>query len=160
MTVSAADFRSVLGRWTTGVTVITTLRDGRPEGLTASSFSSLSLDPPLVLFCLDRAASTFDALTGTDCFAVNILAEDQSALSNRFASPEADRFAGLAWTQWETGAPILPGCVASLDCRREALHDGGDHVILTGRVLKLAVRSETASPLVYFRGSYRSLASV
>ncbi len=160
MPVDPADFRAVLGRWTTGVTVITAMLDGKPEGLTASSFTSLSLDPPLILFCLDRAASTFAALTQAESFAVNILAADQSQLSNRFASPDADRFADLEWTTWATGAPILPGCVASLDCRREALHDGGDHVIVIGRVMELAVRSDTADPLVYFRGGYRALQPV
>src|SRR3954471_13888482 len=113
-------FRNALGCFATGVTVITTVTDaGEPVGLTANSFSSVSLDPPLVLFCLGRNSQSFEAFTAAGRFAVNVLAEEQRDLSVRFSTAIGDRGEGVAWKTWETGAPILSGCLASLDCETE-----------------------------------------
>lgn len=156
-TVSPGDFRAVLGRYATGVTVVTTRApDGEPVGLTVNSFTSVSLDPPLVLFCLDRAAGSLPAFEAASGYAVNILSEDQAEVSNRFADPEAQRFTADGVAGWSTGAPILKHALAALDCAPYARYDGGDHVILVGRVLRTAVLDDGA-PLVYWRGAYRTL---
>lgn len=157
MSIDPSAFRAVMGHYATGVTVVTTRGpDDRPTGLTVNSFTSVSLDPPLVLFCLDRAAGSGPAFASSDCFAVNILGAGQSAVSARFADPVAPRFVDDGTTVWETGAPILTTALAALDCRVHARHDGGDHVILVGRVLRAAVMHD-APPLVYWRGGYHGL---
>ncbi|MEQ8818108.1 MAG: flavin reductase family protein [Thalassobaculum sp.] len=157
MPIDPSDFRAVLGRYATGVTIVTTRgADSRPTGLTVNSFTSVSLDPPLVLFCLDRAAGSGPAFAAADCFAVNILAAGQAQKSARFADPVAARFVDDGVTTWETGAPILSDALAALDCRVHARHDGGDHVILVGRVLRAQVMRDEA-PLLYWRGDYRGL---
>lgn len=158
MTIDPTAFRAVLGRYATGVAVVTT-RDqaGVPVGLTVNSFTSVSLDPPLVLFCLDRAAGSEPAFAASDCFAVNILGDDQCPVSMRFADPVAQRFVDDLTIRWETGAPVLTDALAALDCRMHARYDGGDHVILVGRVVRAEVLAD-ASPLVYWRGGYRALA--
>lgn len=158
MSIDPSAFRAVLGRYATGVAVVTTRGgDGRPCGLTVNSFTSVSLEPPLVLFCLDRDAGSGPAFAANDCFAVNILEAGQAALSARFADPVAARFVDDGTTVWETGAPILTAALAALDCRVHGRHDGGDHVILVGRVLRAEVIRDGA-PLVYWRGGYRGLA--
>ena len=129
---------------------------GKPHGVTVNSFSSVSLDPPLILFSLDRAASTFEHLTAASHFAVNILADDQTEVSRNFARTPGDRWSGVEFRSWDTGAPILAGALAALECDMHAQHDGGDHVIVVGRVRRLASRSEVM-PLIYFRGRYCSL---
>lgn len=155
--VSPGDFRAVLGRFATGVTIVTArAAGGEPVGLTVNSFTSVSLDPPLVLFCLDRTAGSLPAFEAAQGFAVNILGADQEAVSTRFADPEAARFSVDGVETWSTGSPILSDAVAALDCTVHARHDGGDHVILVGRVQRLAVMSE-GEPLVYWRGGYRRL---
>jgi len=157
MSIDPSAFRAVLGRYATGVTVVTTRgADNRPSGLTVNSFTSVSLDPPLVLFCLDRAAGSGPAFAASDCFAVNILAAGQTQVSARFADPVASRFVNDGIMVWETGAPILVDALAALDCRVHARHDGGDHVVLVGRVLRAEVIRD-APPLVYWRGDYRGL---
>ncbi|MGQ9369956.1 flavin reductase family protein [Azospirillum sp. A39] len=158
MTIDSRAFRNALGTFATGITVITTrCPDGTPVGVTVNSFSSVSLDPPLVLFCLGRESRSFDVLAHGTCFAVNVLAEEQQELSARFSrGDEQDRWEGIEVERWETGAPILRGCLANLDCTKEAVHDGGDHVILVGRVRRLGAR-EAGNPLLYFRGGYARL---
>jgi len=158
MAIDQRHFRDVMGTFATGVTIITTVVSGAPHGITANSFSSVSLDPPLVLFCLGRSSTNFDAFMETDNFAVNILSASQDKLSTHFAMFEGDRFDGTAWNAWETGAPILDGVISAADCVLEARHDAGDHVIIVGR----ALRAETvldAAPLLYHRGRYAALAS-
>lgn len=158
MDFDSRDFRSALGCFATGIAVITAQpADGHPVGVTVNSFSSVSLDPPLVLYCLGKASQSFDALAAAPGFAVNVLAEDQTELSVRFSrSALQDRFAGLSVTAGVTGAPILDGCLATLDCTREAVRDAGDHIIVIGRVRALASRE--GRPLLYFRGAYAELA--
>jgi flavin reductase (DIM6/NTAB) family NADH-FMN oxidoreductase RutF len=151
-------FRNALGCFATGVTVVTTVTDaGEPVGLTANSFSSVSLDPPLVLFCLDRASHNLGAFRAAGRFAVNVLGDDQRDLSVRFSTTIGDRWDGVVWERWETGAPVLNGCLAALDCETEAIHEGGDHVIIVGRVQRLAATTD-GKPLLYFRGNYATVA--
>lgn len=155
----ARAFRDALGCFATGVCVAST-RDaaGLPIGVTVNSFTSVSLDPPLVLFCLDRAADSLSAFLAADGFAISVLAADQRGVSANFAQrPTADRWAGLAAETLATGAPLIPGALAALDCRRHAVHDGGDHVILVGRVVALRSRAD-GRPLLYVRGAYGDLA--
>ena len=150
-------FRNALGCFATGVTVVTTVADnGDPVGLTANSFSSVSLDPPLVLFCLGRSSNNLDAFIASGRFAVNVLGDDQRDLSVRFSTTIEDRWDGVAWETWETGAPVLRGCLATLDCETEAVHEGGDHVIIVGRVKRLSSVPE-GKPLLYFRGNYATV---
>lgn len=157
--VPAETFRAVLGRFASGVAIATTIKpheDGQPVGVTVNSFTSVSLDPPLVLFCLKSQGSALPAFQAARLFAINLLGESQKELSGRFARNPHD-WTGLAWEVWETGAPVLPGSLATLDCRLETIHAGGDHEILIGRVLRLENRSDEA-PLVYHRGKYAWLA--
>ena len=145
-------FRRCLGQYATGVTVVTTCHGGQLAGVTANSFSSLSLDPPLVLWCLSRRSRSFAAFMAVDFFAINILASDQIHLSQRFSSPDTDKFAGVAWTEGDGGTPLISGAVAQLECRREALHEGGDHVILVGRVVRYTLSD--AEALLFAQGRY------
>jgi len=157
VTIEPRALRDAAGVFATGVAVITTL-DARGEkiGFTANSFASVSLSPPLVSFNLSRNANSLAAFTASTHFAVNILADDQEALSRRFASREDDKWQGVATTVWETGSPILEAALASFDCERHAVLEGGDHLIFLGRVLRLAARE--GEPLLFFRGGYRELA--
>lgn len=145
-------FRRCLGQFATGITVMTATATGRPVGVTANSFSSLSLDPPLVLWSIARTSRSFDAFVAAKGFAVNVLGAEQIALSQRFAGPVEDRFAGLGWRPGATGAPVLPGILALFECETEAVHDGGDHAILIGRVRRYA--RHAGSALVYAQGRY------
>jgi len=146
----------VLGRWATGVTIVTTRDGDRVHGMTVSAFTEVSLEPPLVLICADRSSNTRPLIDAAGVFAVNILARDQEALSNRFASKkeESRRFEGLECDVGTTGAPLLPGAVANLDCRVVAVHEHGDHVVYLGEVE--ALRCFDREPLLYFGGGYGS----
>lgn len=157
MTIDGGAFRSALGSFVTGITVVTALdARERPFGLTVNSFNSVSLDPPLVLFSLGRQTHVFWDLLKAQHFAVNVLASDQQPLSERFAAPVADRFAGLAWRSGRWGAPLIKGCVANLECAVEHTYQGGDHVIFVGRVGAIAVDAKR-EPLAYCRGTYHVL---
>ena len=158
MTFDSRAFRNALGCFATGITVITTIApDGEPIGVTVNSFSSVSLEPPLVQFCLGRAAMSFEAFTKAPSFAVNILAEGQAELSARFSKrDQQERWDGVGVERWDTGVPILAGCLANLECDREHVFEGGDHVIIVGRVRRLS-GSEQGKPLLYFRGGYATL---
>ena len=157
MTVSADSFRDALRRWPSGVTIVTTRAGDRIHGMTVSAFASVSLDPPLVLVCADKTSDTHGVIAEGGVFAVHILAAGQEALSNRFASKKDEhrRFEGVDWRPGVTGAPILPGVVAAIDCRVVSAHDAGDHVIYVGLVE--AVETRAAEPLVYHAGNYRPL---
>ncbi|NND83262.1 MAG: flavin reductase family protein [Gammaproteobacteria bacterium] len=146
-------FRNVLGSFMTGVTVVTARTpDGERIGFTANSFTSLSLEPPLVLVCLADSSANYRAFRDNGSFAINILTDHQRDISNTFASPVADRFANLAVREERTGSPIIEDCLAWLDCEMHETVDGGDHVILIGRVVGFG--SADHNPLGYFRGSY------
>ena len=154
-------FRNACGRFATGVAIATTVgQDGRCAGLTVNSFSSVSLEPPLVLFSIDLSATSHDVFVNASGFAVNVLTEAQQALSNRFASmDEEDRFADVDLLDRDAGEPpLLAGCLSHFVCDLETTVPGGDHTILIGRVKRLAVSEDTAlKPLLYFSGSYAQL---
>ena len=158
MTFDSRAFRNALGCFATGITVVTTLcPDGHHVGVTVNSFTSVSLDPPLVLFSLGRASQTYDFFVQSKAFAINVLADDQEPLSGRFSRRDLqDRWEGVGVERWDTGVPILTGCLANLECDKETVYDGGDHAIVVGRVRRLTSRSE-GKPLLYFRGSYAEL---
>jgi flavin reductase (DIM6/NTAB) family NADH-FMN oxidoreductase RutF len=151
--------RDVFGCFATGVTIITAREaNGMPVGLTANSFSSVSLDPPLILFNLDRAANCARAFDVGMPFTVNVLRHDQQAQSNHFASKVEDKFASgeFVWTDGENGCPVLDGALASLECICDSLHDGGDHWIIIGRVTQTESGNDGA-PLLFYRGRYAGL---
>ena len=150
-------FRQALGRFATGVVIVTTRNiAGSPRAITVNAFNSVSLDPPLVLFCLGRSAFHFGIFAEARSFAINVLRTDQQALSDRFAQEVEDDFADLSTRSLLTGNPILPGCLAALDCTTETQHDAGDHLIVVGRVCAI---DEVASgdPLIFFERGYRGL---
>ncbi|MDQ0390277.1 alpha/beta fold hydrolase [Labrys monachus] len=146
-------FRKALGSFLTGVTVVATMaEDGAPRGFTANSFTSVSLDPPLILICIARTASSYPVFAGSGHFSVNILADTQADLSSLFATRSADKFAGAAWRRGPAGSPILDGVAAWFDCRRHEAIEAGDHVILIGEVVGFDHRP--LNPLGYCRGAH------
>jgi flavin reductase (DIM6/NTAB) family NADH-FMN oxidoreductase RutF len=148
------EFRDALGSFATGVTVVTACTpEGVRVGLTANSFNSVSLDPPLVLWSLSRTASTLETFSQSLHFAVNVLAADQVALANQFAARGVDRWAGVAHTLGHHGAPLLDGAIASFECLNRSQHIEGDHVICVGEVLRCH-RGRTAPPLLYHGGKF------
>ena len=151
--IEEARFRQVLGHFATGVTVVTCLSEGQPLGLAVNSFTSVSLEPPLVAFCVATSSSTWPRLRASGSFCVNILAEDQEALSRTFAAPGRDRFLGVGWRPAPSGAPVLADVLAWIDCTVEAEHQAGDHLIVVGRVRELDLLHE-GRPLVFYRGGY------
>ncbi len=158
-TFDEADFRSVLARFATGVVVVTGTTGEGPAGLTCQSFSSLSLDPPLVLLSTARSSKTWPRIEATGRFAVNVLGDDQRDLSERFAVSGGDKFHGVGHRTGALGNPLLDGAIAHLECDVHATHDGGDHVIVIGRVRALeAPGLELRRPLIYFESDYRTLA--
>jgi 3-hydroxy-9,10-secoandrosta-1,3,5(10)-triene-9,17-dione monooxygenase reductase component len=155
--VDPAQFRRVLSHFCSGVVVVTAVAGGRPVGLTCQSFSSLSVDPPLVMFGAARASRSWPDVRRVGRFAVNVLGDDQAEVSRTFARTGVDKFTGLTWRPGLTGAPLLDGALAHIECELTAVHDGGDHEIAVGRVLTLAERADEAHPLLFFRSEYRSL---
>lgn len=151
------EFRNALGAFATGVTVITT-RGPRGElvGNTASSFNSVSLDPPLVLWSLGKNAYSIKAYLSTDYFAVNVLREGQEDVSSRFARALGDKWQGLDYETWETGSPILPDALAVFECKTVYTYQGGDHVIFVGEVIRFD-HDPNGRPLVFHRGGYRRI---
>ncbi len=151
-------FRAALGQFATGVCIITARGpDGQPVGLTANSFNSVSLDPPLILWSLSLYSANLPAFQQATHYAVNILAADQVALSNQFASSREDKFDGVEFVPGLGGSLLLPGCCAQFECRNETRHAGGDHIIFIGLVERFA-RFEGRAPLVYQGGGYRGIA--
>ena len=149
--------RDALGCFATGVTVVTCLDEaGRPVGLTANSFTALSLDPPLLLVCVAKASASAIPLTRALHFAVNVLQTSQQPASITFSTRGEDRFGQTDWSTGEHGAPVLMESLSVFECRRSAVHDGGDHHILVGEVVKASFEPGL-DPLLYFRGSYRRL---
>jgi flavin reductase (DIM6/NTAB) family NADH-FMN oxidoreductase RutF len=153
----ARTLRDALGCFATGVTVVTAMTpEGTPIGLTANSFTSVSLDPPLLLVCIARSAGSVAALEAAMYFAVNVLQIGQQPASVRFAGRGQDRFAATAWERGQCGPPVLTGSLSTFECERHAIHEGGDHLILVGRVVR-ATFDPRRDPLLYFRGKYRRL---
>ncbi|HXE57882.1 MAG TPA: flavin reductase family protein [Gemmatimonadales bacterium] len=154
--VDSAQFRQLLGRFATGVTIITaTTPDGRPAGMTANSLASVSLVPPLVSVCVEHQADMCRVLDSAADYVINILASDQEALSRRFAGQHEGRFDGVGYRLNERGQPVLDGVLAYIECERYAAHPTGDHTIFVGRVTGGAAFERR--PLLYYRGGYASL---
>ncbi len=150
----AKDFRRALSQFPTGVTVITTIdAEGNPVGVTASSFNSVSMDPTLVLWSIDKGANSLSAFENAEFFAVNVLASDQVSTSNNFASRGQDKFANAQYSSGLGNAPILDHYAAQFECKTWAVYEGGDHLILVGEVKKYR-SNDNAEPLVFSRGSY------
>ena len=159
MTIDAKEYRGIIGQFATGVTVITTAVDGWLHGMTANAITSVSLDPLLLLVCVDKEAHTHDHLSRAGAFAVSILAEDQQDLSQTFATankPEEGRLQGVRYRIGENGAPIIDGCLASIQCEVTERTDAGDHTVFFGRVLDATAGRDTP-PLLFYQGTYRQL---
>ena len=155
-------FRKALGSFATGVTIVTTIDNspnsgaqkngGDPIGVTASSFNSVSLDPPLILWSLAKSSLSYEAFAHSGHFAVHVLAEDQSELSSRFARSQTDKWDGLDWREGTLGSPLLRDFLALFECRAHAQYDGGDHVIMLGEVVNFEMRDN--APLLFHSGAY------
>jgi len=156
MSLNPDSFRAALGRFASGVTVITS-RDatGADVGMTVSAFSSLSLTPPLILVCIAHTASMHDTLLDVTYFAVNLLSLDQEAVARRFADSDAKRFDGIGYTRGLEQVALLDDALAHLECRRTAHYEAGDHTIVIGEVEKATVSD--AKPLLYYRGGFAQL---
>jgi flavin reductase (DIM6/NTAB) family NADH-FMN oxidoreductase RutF len=146
-------YRATLGHFCTGVTIVTAVGADGPAGFTCQSFSSLSLDPPTVLVCPQKASSSWPRIEAAGHFCVNVLDEGQEELCRAFAKSGADKFSGVGWTPAGTGSPILTGVLAWMDCRLDSVLDGGDHLIAIGRVLELKV-ANPGKPLLFYRGGF------
>lgn len=156
MPISSADFRSALSRFASGVTVVTTKdATGKPFGITVSAFCSVSLDPPLVLICIEKTTGSHHAFEQSGRFTVNILSSNEIGVSEHFASLIEDKFSGIEHAVDEHGIAILPGSLATLQCTLFKSLDGGDHSIFLGEVEHVIVRD--AEPLVYYKGGYRHI---
>ena len=151
--VEAAGFRQVLGHFCTGVTVITAAEDGRPAGFACQAFAALSLTPPLVLFCPGRSSATWPVIARAGNFCVNVLAAGQQEIARRFGVPAGDKFAGVSWSPSRSGAPVLAGALTWVECAVEAVHEAGDHYMVTGRVTELGP-CQPDQPLLFYRGRY------
>lgn len=156
--IEAAHYRTVLGHFPTGVTVVAgRTSDDAPVGLAIGSFFSVSLDPALVGFCVGKSSSSWPAMADSGSFCVNILGADQEDVCRVFASSATDKFASIGWSSTETGSPRIDGVLAWIDCDIDAVHDAGDHLIVVGAVRGLDVGGD-GDPLLFFRGGYSNLA--
>ena len=157
MTFDQRAFRDAMGCFATGITVVSTNTDGgEPVGTTVNSFSSVSLDPPLVLFSLARTASNFDTFMAAARFAICVLRDDQRDISQGFATSGNSHFHDITYDRSDFGCPLVPDAIAVFECTTEAQHDGGDHVIMVGRVERVRCQSE-GEPLLYYRGRYAAI---
>jgi flavin reductase (DIM6/NTAB) family NADH-FMN oxidoreductase RutF len=154
--MDSQELRRVMGHFATGVTVVTT-KDGEdaPFGLTANAFASLSLNPPLVLVCVDKAAQCYSCFEDSKIFAINVLGEGQEEISRRFATKGAQKFNGIPWHKSESGLALLDGAIGHIECKVVYSYDGGDHTIYVGEVLRAKTTGER--PLIFFRGKYHRL---
>ena len=149
-------FRRCLGKFATGVTVVTCLdAAGRPCGITANSFSSVSLDPPLILWNIAKVSNSLEAYKQAEYFAINVLSADSQSVANHFARSDHTLFANVEHVMSERGSPLLPDTLAQFECRTDAIHDCGDHFIIIGKVVEF--RSTDRDPLLFFAGQYRKL---
>ena len=156
MSLDPDAFRAVMGRFASGVTVVTATNEaGAAYGMTVSAFASVSLQPPLVVMCIDHAASLHDTLTNAPFFAVNILASTQEPIARRFADTGAQRFEGIGYRNGENGVPILNDVLAFLECKRVSSAEAGDHTVIIGETVAASMRD--ARPLLYYRGGFAQL---
>lgn len=154
--IDQAHYRQVLGHFPTGVTVVAGMDGSDPVGLAVGSFFSLSIDPPLVGFCVGTSSNSWARMAGAEAFCVNVLGADQEDVCRVFATSEPDKFASIGWTPTETRSPMIDGVLAWIDCELETVHEGGDHYIVIGRVKGLGIGHE-GDPLIFFRGGYANL---
>jgi 3-hydroxy-9,10-secoandrosta-1,3,5(10)-triene-9,17-dione monooxygenase reductase component len=147
-----ARFREVLGHFATGVTIVTALEDGEPVGFTCQSFAALSLDPPMVILAPSRSSTSWPRIREAGAFCVNILEEHQEALSRTFAVSGGDKFDGVGWKQGLTGAPVLEGSLATVECRLGEIFEGGDHELVTGLVVAMDLGE--GGPLLFYRSGF------
>jgi flavin reductase (DIM6/NTAB) family NADH-FMN oxidoreductase RutF len=159
MSVDQLEFRRVMGHFATGVTVVTT-HDGAGNlyGLTANAVASVSLEPPMVLVCVDKTSDSYPSFGKSKVFTINILSNAQETLSRRFAKSGGDKFTGVGYRVGETGAPILHDTIGHLECRVRHEFDAGDHTIYVGEAIDIGA-SDDGDPLLYFRGGYRNLSA-
>jgi flavin reductase (DIM6/NTAB) family NADH-FMN oxidoreductase RutF len=156
MAINRDEFRAALGRFASGVTVVTTKDSGgRLHGITVSAFCSVSLEPPLILVCIEKSTGSHYAFEQSDSFVVNILREDQQYISDRFASYLSDKFAGMEYHLGIADLPVLKDVLANLECRLVNSHDNGDHTIYVGQIETATIRE--GKPLIYWHGNYRGL---
>ena len=148
-----ATYRTVLGHFATGVVIVSAIDSGEPVGMACNSFTSVSLEPPLVLFCAAKSSTTWPRIQAAGKWAANILDDDGEEICRLFAQKGADRFAHISYTPGRTGAPILDDALAFVDCETLVEHDAGDHVIVVGRVVELGYQHE-GKPLLFYRGGY------
>jgi 3-hydroxy-9,10-secoandrosta-1,3,5(10)-triene-9,17-dione monooxygenase reductase component len=151
-TFDTGRFREVLGHFATGVTIVTAMEDAEPVGFTCQAFTSLSLDPPMVALAPGKNSTSWPRIAAARTFCVNILADDQEALSRDFAVSGGDKFTGVGWRPARNGAPVLDGVLAWVECDFELAHDAGDHELVLGRVRDMGVNR--GQPLVYYRGGF------
>jgi 3-hydroxy-9,10-secoandrosta-1,3,5(10)-triene-9,17-dione monooxygenase reductase component len=154
---AAQRFREVLGRYCSGVTVVTSMSGDQPVGMTCQSFSSVSLEPPLVMFIPAKTSRAWPVMQRTGHFCVNFLAADQQDVSDVMASKGADKFAGLSWSMSKTGAPLLDGVIGYVDCTVHSVVEAGDHFVVFGRVQDMDVVEPGREPLLYYQGDYRAI---
>jgi 3-hydroxy-9,10-secoandrosta-1,3,5(10)-triene-9,17-dione monooxygenase reductase component len=147
-----ARFREVLGHFATGVTIVTANEEGVPVGFSCQSFAALSMDPPMVLLAPSRSSTSWPRIAQAGAFCVNILGEHQEALCRAFAVSGGDKFDGVAWTPGVTGAPLITGSLATIECRLGSIHDGGDHELVTGHVVDMAIGE--GAPLLFYRSGF------
>lgn len=160
MTLDPKLFRTAMGKFATGVTIVTVKSGDTARGMTANAFSSLSLDPPLVLVCVDNKASTLDMLRKAKKFVINFLAEDQKSISDWFAGKgrdAGDQFADIAHETGENGTPVLKGAIGFLECDTHEELPGGDHTIVIGRVTRAEIEEAVRAPLLFYASAYRKM---
>ena len=155
MAVDDAEFKAAMSHFASGVTIVTTESEGRAYGMTVASFASLSLHPPLVLVCVEKAVKTHDAIAAAGKFGVSILAANQAEISTRFASRSDDKFAGIPVDRGALGVPLIRGALTTLECKVREQLPGGDHSIFVGEVVD--ARTAGGTPLLYFRSGYREM---
>jgi flavin reductase (DIM6/NTAB) family NADH-FMN oxidoreductase RutF len=159
MAIGLQELRRVMGHFATGVTVVTTKdKAGTPFGLTANAFTSLSLSPPLVLICVDKAVQCYSCFEESKIFAVNVLGEDQEELSRRFATKGIEKFSGVKWRLSDNGLALLDGAISHIECRIVRSYEGGDHTIYVGEVICATTSGER--PLIFFKGKYHRLPEI
>ena len=161
MSLDPLQFRHVLGHFPTGVAVITAVgSDGQPVGLAVGSFTSVSLDPPMVAFLPDKSSTSWPKIEASGKFCVNVLGAHQQQVSRAFAAKGGDKFAGLTWSPSQLGSPMIDGVLAWIDCEIDAVHEAGDHYIVVGRVSELDIAAPDGEPLVFFKGGYGNFAAL
>ena len=154
--IEPSAFRELLGRFATGVTVVTTVaEDATPAGMTANAVTSVSLDPPLLLICVGKDTTMINHLARAEHFVINVLASDQEYISRHFAEPRDDRFSGVGYRPGPHGIPLLDGALAHIECTKHSSFDAGDHTVFLGLVIGGTV--ETGDPLIFYRGGYVEL---